>query len=267
MTRFCSFASGSSGNAALLSCDDTHILIDMGISCRRVCQCLARLGLTPGDLTGILITHEHTDHIAGLATWIKKYRAPILCTPGTALQLEYRLAGISELLHTAEPWEPVCVGGPFTALMLPTSHDCAQGCGFGIQGPDGLLCVYTDTGVLPDHRTRAYLMFSDMLVLESNYDEDMLRSGPYPFALKRRILGEEGHLSNDTAAEIALACGEIDTRTILLAHLSKENNTPQRALETVGAPLEAIQWGGRLEVLPRYDMSPVYTMERAACSE
>ena len=80
MTRFCSFASGSSGNAALLSCDDTHILIDMGISCRRVCQCLARLGLTPGDLTGILITHEHTDHIAGLATWIKKYRTPILCT-------------------------------------------------------------------------------------------------------------------------------------------------------------------------------------------
>lgn len=267
MTRFCSFASGSSGNAALLSCGDTHILIDAGISCRRICRCLQRLGLTPADLTGIVITHEHADHIAGLATWMKKYRTPILCTPGTALQLEYRLAGIERLLHPVEPWASFYISEDLTGLLLPTSHDCAQGCGLGVTGPDGVFCFYTDTGVVPDHKTQVYLATADMLVLESNYDEDMLLSGPYPYQLKRRILGERGHLSNDAAAALALACGETDASTILLAHLSRENNTPQRALETVGAPLEAMGWGGRLEALPRDVMSPIYTFERTICGE
>ena len=101
MTTFRTFASGSTGNAALLSCGDTHLLIDMGISCRRVCQALAGLGLGPGDLSAVLITHEHSDHIKGLATYVKKYATPIICTPGTARQLSYRTAGVDALLRPA----------------------------------------------------------------------------------------------------------------------------------------------------------------------
>ena len=104
MTTFCTFASGSTGNAALLACGETRLLIDMGISCRRVCQTLASLSLKPEDLTAVLITHEHSDHIKGLAVYTKKYATPIICTPGTARQLSYRTAGLDPLLpHSGIP--------------------------------------------------------------------------------------------------------------------------------------------------------------------
>lgn len=264
MTTFRSFASGSSGNASLVSHGDTHVLIDMGISCRRVCQSLSRLGLTPGDLSAILITHEHADHISGLATYLKKYRTPIICTPGTGWQLEYRLAGVGPLLRPAAYGESVAIGA-LTVTLLPTSHDCAQTCGFLLAAPDGAVGYLTDTGYVPEETGRR-LLGADLLVLESNYDEDMLRYGPYPFDLKRRILGERGHLSNDMAAAFAASCAYAGTREILLAHLSKENNTPGRALDTVGAALTAAGWTGRLAALPREDMSPDYQLEGTRCS-
>ena len=264
MTSFYTLASGSSGNAALLSCDGTHLLIDMGISCRRICQSLAQLGLRPEDLTAVLITHEHTDHIGGLATYIKKYRTPIICTPGTSRQLHYRLAGITPLLRSI----PFCQQeslGSVAVTALPTSHDCNASAAYRIDTPDGTLAYLTDTGYIPGETAHA-MLGAEMLILESNHDVEMVRSGPYPYSLKQRILGPQGHLSNDVAARFAADSAKAGTRDIILAHLSEENNTPQMALNAVGRLLEAVDYRGRLCAAPRCDISEEHILGRNVCS-
>ena len=263
MTSFQTFASGSSGNAALLSCGDTRLLIDMGISCRRICRALADLGLTPQDLSAVLITHEHTDHIGGLATYIKKYRTPILCTPGTARQLHYRLAGIAPLLRALPMGEPAAWGDA-VITPLPTSHDCRESAAFRVDTPDGALGYLTDTGLVEEETYRG-LLGTELLVLESNHDVDMLLSGPYPYPLKRRVLGSEGHLSNADAARFAADSAREGTRSIILAHLSAENNTPRLALDTVGRALEEAAFQGQLTVAPRCEPGKIHILERAVC--
>ncbi len=263
MTRFCTFASGSSGNAALLSCGSTHLLIDMGISCRRICRALADQGLTPQDLSAVLITHEHTDHISGLATYIKKYPTPILCTPGTARQLQYRLAGIGLLLRPLPMGETV-EWGEAAITPLPTSHDCRESAAFRVDTPDGAVGYLTDTGLI-EEETRQGLLGVQLLVLESNHDVDMLLSGPYPYHLKRRVLGSEGHLSNADAARFAAESAQAGTQSIILAHLSAENNTPRRALDTVGEQLALAGYAGRLTVAPRCEPGRVHILEGVAC--
>ena len=161
MLSFRTIASGSSGNAALLSWNGVHLLIDMGISCRRICQALAGQGLRPDDLSAVLITHEHTDHISGLATYIKKYRTPILSTPGTARQLHYRLAGVAPLLWSV-PMEEEARWGELSVRLLPTSHDCAESAAFRFDTPDGFLGYLTDTGYIPQE-TAEGLLGSDQI--------------------------------------------------------------------------------------------------------
>ncbi|MDE7261360.1 MAG: MBL fold metallo-hydrolase [Oscillospiraceae bacterium] len=263
MTTIRTLASGSSGNAAVLSCGETHLLIDMGISCRRICQSLTALGLTPEDLSGVFITHEHTDHISGLATYIKKYRTPIYCTPAVSRQLEYRLAGIAPLLRPTALGEKVTFG-PVEMDILPTSHDCRESAACHFHTPDGRIGYLTDTGYITDSAGEC-LLGADILVLESNHDVDMLRSGPYPMALKKRILGMEGHLSNIAAAEYAVSSVRAGTRTLLLAHLSDENNTPSRALETMRRTLEAAGLTAELSAAPRDTMSGALVLEGAGC--
>ena len=263
MTTIRTFASGSSGNAALLSCGGTHLLIDMGISCRRICQSLAALRLTPEDLAGVLITHEHTDHIGGLATYIKKYRTPIFCTPAVSRQLAYRLAGVEPLLRAMELGESVSFGSA-EAEILPTSHDCRESAAWHFTTPEGRVGYLTDTGYIVEETGRR-LLGAEILVLESNHDVDMLREGNYPYALKRRILGDQGHLSNAAAAAYAAESVRAGTRTVLLAHLSRDNNTPEAALEAVGAALEGLS--AVLAVAPRDEMSEAYCLEGAGCRE
>jgi len=264
MTTIRTLASGSSGNAALLSCGETHLLIDIGVSCRRVCQALAARGLKAEDLAAVLITHEHSDHISGLATYIKKYRTPIVCTPGTARQLAFRLAGIEDLLRPAALGETVAFPEAEVTL-LPTSHDCRESAAFHIAGPDGAVGYLTDTGYIIDETGRR-LLGADLLVLESNHDVDMLRAGPYPYQLKKRILGEHGHLSNAAAAEYAVKSVRAGTRSILLAHLSDENNTPELALLTVKQALEEAGLSPLLAAAPRDGISAPYILEGVRCS-
>lgn len=261
MTTFQTLASSSAGNASLFSRGETHLLIDMGISCRRLCQSLAQAGLSPEALDGVVITHEHTDHIGGLATYIKKYRTPILCTPGTARQLAYRLAGVEALLRPL-PLGERAQAGEVCLTLLPTSHDCRESAAVCLDTPDGRVGYLTDTGYIPEETGRA-LLGAELLVLESNHDEQMLLSGPYPYALKRRVLGPQGHLSNADAARYAAASVRAGTRTILLAHLSRENNTPPLALETVEAALEGADC--RLCAAPWNTASERFCLEDVGC--
>ena len=265
MTTIRTLASGSSGNAALLTCGETHLLIDMGISCRRICQSLAALGLEPGQLSGVFITHEHTDHIGGLATYIKKYRTPIYCTPAVSRQLSYRLAGVEPLLRPVELGERVTLG-EVEMDVLPTSHDCRDSAACHFQTPDGRVGYLTDTGCIPQE-TGDHLLGADILVLESNHDVDMLLAGPYSFTLKRRILGPLGHLSNDTAAAYAAESVRAGTRAVLLAHLSDENNTPRKALDTAGRALAEAGLAVKLAAAPRDTMSEPLTLEGSGCRE
>ena len=264
LTTFHTFASGSGGNAALFSHAGTHILIDMGISCRRVVGALRELGLAPEDLSAILITHEHNDHIGGLATYIKKYRTPILCSPGTARQLQYRLAGIAPQLRSLPMGMRTCCGD-VEVTILPTSHDAQESAAYRLKTAVGTLGYLTDTGYIPEETARA-LLGSDLLVLESNHDVEMLRSGPYPLPLKKRVLGPQGHLSNDVAALFARDSARLGTHTIILAHISQENNTPQVALNTVGRMLEAAEFDGILTAAPRNGVSQTFRLEKSVCS-
>lgn len=259
MTRFCTFASGSGGNAALLSSGRTHILIDMGISCRRIMKSLEQFGLTGEDLAAVLITHEHHDHIAGLTTYIKKHRTPIIATSATGRQLAYRIPGIEPLLRCAEWWEDLAVG-TVGIRILPTSHDCGGSCAFRFETRNGSVGYITDSGYISQETADA-LMGAKLLVLESNHDVEMLRSGPYPYHLKKRVLGMQGHLSNDTAAAFALDSVRAGTESIILAHLSEENNTPQTALHTVGRVLEAAEYRGTLCCAPRNELSEIIVLE------
>lgn len=259
MTSIHTLASGSSGNAALFSCGETRLLIDMGISCRRICRSLAALGLEPGQLSGVFITHEHTDHISGLATYIKKYRTPIYCTPAVSRQLRYRLAGVEPLLRVVELGERLYFKD-VELDVLPTSHDCAESAACHFRTSDGRIGYLTDTGHIPDAAGEC-LLGADILVLESNHDVDMLRAGPYPFPLKKRILGMQGHLSNAVAAEYAVSSVRAGTRTLLLAHLSEENNTPRAALETVGRALSQAGLTAYLAAAPRDAMSEALVLE------
>jgi len=258
MTTIRTLASGSAGNAALFTCGETRLLIDMGISCRRLCQSLRELGLEPGQLDGVFITHEHGDHTGGLATYIKKYQTPIYCTPAVSRQLSYRLAGIGPLLRPVELGERVAFG-EVEMDVLPTSHDCRDSAACHFQTPEGRIGYLTDTGwILPE--TGEHLLGADILVLESNHDVDMLLAGPYSFALKKRILGPRGHLSNAAAAAYVVESVRAGTKAVLLAHLSEENNTPQKALEAVGGALAEAGLTVRLYAAPKDAVSETLTL-------
>lgn len=223
-------ASGSSGNCILISHGATHLLVDCGISCLRIKKALAALGLSVADLTGILITHEHSDHICGLETLFKQFHLPVYCTAGTGRQLAYRVAFLDEVLRPVTPWEPLTLG-EVTVNAFSTSHDAADSVGYTFCADGRRAAVVTDLGVVTPVVEQA-LQGAHLLVAEANHDPDMVRSGPYPYHLKQRILGPRGHLSN---ADCAALCKRVGAEKVILAHLSAENNRPSLALETVRA--------------------------------
>ena len=221
-------ASGSSGNAILVSHGETHLLVDCGISCLRIKRALAALGLSAADLTGILITHEHSDHICGLETLFKQFHLPVYCSGGTARQLSYRIAFLDEVLTAFVPGQPFVLG-EITVTPFATPHDAAESVGYTFAADGRKAAVVTDLGVVTSIVEDA-VAGSHLMVAESNHDPDMVRSGPYPYYLKQRILGQQGHLSN---ADCAAFCKRVGAKTVILAHLSAENNRPSLALRTV----------------------------------
>lgn len=238
MFTFTTLASGSTGNAALVSCGDTHILLDAGISAKRITTGLAALGVTPEALSAILITHEHSDHISGLQVFTKKNRVPIYATGPTCRQLCYKTAFLDDLVRAQEAGAGTQIGSMWVE-SFPTPHDAAGSVGWSIAGEGQRMVLCTDLGHVTGE-VRQAVEGCDLLVCETNHDVDWVKSGPYPYYLKQRILGDRGHLSNEAGAELAAFAVETGTKTVVLAHLSRTNNTPARAYETVSRRLLAM---------------------------
>lgn len=231
MARLCPLFSGSSGNSYYIGNQTDGILIDVGRSARQTVQMLDSCGIAVSQIKGIFITHEHSDHVKGLRVFASKYHIKVYASPGTLGALEQM--GILTDQYPAEEigLEGIECGGMMVKPFL-TSHDCAQGYGYTVQtSDDRKITVSTDLGVVSDH-VREHLCGSDMVVLESNHDVGMLRNGSYPYPLKRRILSDLGHLSNQSCAEEISALVKGGTPRFLLAHLSRENNTPEIAYQT-----------------------------------
>lgn len=262
MLELCTLASGSSGNSLLVTDGRTHVLVDAGISCRRICTGLKELGVEPTELAGVLITHEHSDHISGLTTLTKQLRLPVYASPGTGRQLCYRIAFLEELLRPVAPGEGFSIGG-LAIESFPTSHDAAESVGYALSAGGRKAAVVTDLGYVTEAVLRG-IRGADLLVAEANHDVEWVQSGPYPYHLKARILGDRGHLSNEAGAELAWTAVEGGARTVVLAHLSHENNTPDRAHEVVRGVLErrgaAVGRDVALEVATRSEKSRRYTV-------
>ena len=232
--KFCSIASGSSGNCIYAGSADTSVLIDAGISGKRIEQGLNDLELTTADVDGILITHEHSDHIKGLGVLARRYGLPVYATAGTigVLREMTSVGKIPEgLFHPVRADEPFMIGD-LEVRPFNISHDAAEPVGYRIGHNGKAAAVATDMGCYSDY-TIECLKDLDVLLIESNHDVRMLEAGRYPYYLKRRILGEKGHLSNETAGRLLCRVLHEGIREIFLGHLSRENNYEELAFETV----------------------------------
>lgn len=227
-------ASGSSGNAIYVGNENQHILIDAGISGKKIEERLNELDLTGKDLDAILITHEHSDHIAGLGVLSRKLHIPIYATAGTihAILQENKLGKVDEnLFHVVSQGEQFCVGD-FDIKMIPTWHDAAEPCAYRISCQQESVAIMTDLGNY-DQNIVDELQGIDALLLEANHDIRMLQMGPYPYYLKQRILGQKGHLSNERCGQLLCQLLHDNFKGVILGHLSKENNLEELAYEAV----------------------------------
>ena len=254
MLKTATLASGSSGNCTVVSDGSVHILIDAGISAKRIVTGLRELGLDPCGTAAILITHEHSDHISGLPVLCKQITADIYTTEPTARQICYRMAGLEQRFRVFEPGDRFRIGA-LTVGSFATSHDCACPVGYTVTDGARKLALCTDTGKITPAMTEA-IRGSNTLIGEFNYDPDMLRSGPYPAYLKERILSDHGHLSNEMGGSLAVRATRQGANRVVLAHLSKENNLPAVALAAARkAMAEAGVEGIELIAAPRDNRS------------
>lgn len=229
--RFSPLFSGSSGNAIYVGCDNAHLLVDAGMSGTRVIQEMQRIGVNPGNLSGILVTHEHSDHIKGIGILSRKFDLPIFATEGTWQGMHDKIGAIaSKNMRIFEPGQDFFLGS-INITGFSTPHDATQPVGYTFDLHGAKLSIATDLGCIKDGWYK-YVCGSDAVILESNYDPDMLQAGPYPFDLKKRILSRKGHLSNEDAGLVASELVKKGAKQIILGHLSKENNFPELAMRT-----------------------------------
>lgn len=233
--HFCSLASGSSGNSQFIASDHTRLLLDAGLSGKYITNSLDHIGESLKDIDALLITHEHSDHIKGAGVIYRKIKRPIYATQATWAAMQSKLGEIApEHIRIIQPGESFEIGD-IQVKPIAISHDAADPVAYAFGNLLARMCVATDLGHCPESVQEEFLE-CDLLMLESNHDVNMLKIGPYPYYLKRRILSDVGHLSNETAAMVVTrAVKEGRVRSVLLGHLSKENNLPELAYETVGS--------------------------------
>ncbi len=242
--QFISLGSGSNGNATLVRVADTLLLIDAGFSAKALCDRMQSVGVSADDLTAILISHEHSDHVKGVSVLARKYNIPVWLTRGTFKRLKDPKLPEVEFIH---PHGSFCLGDAKVS-PFPIPHDAAEPCQFVVSDGSRRFAVATDMGFVTPY-VREQLSGIDALLLESNYDGDMLKNGSYPYALRGRIDGRYGHLSNEQAADFARSLEHSGLQRLYLGHLSGNNNTPDCAYATVADRLQ--RGGDDLHVLQR----------------
>ncbi|HHT96989.1 MAG TPA: MBL fold metallo-hydrolase [Clostridiales bacterium] len=239
--KLCSIASGSSGNCIYVGSNDTNILIDVGISKKRIEEGLKTIDIDPTTISAILITHEHTDHIAGLGVMSRKHNIPIYGTKETldCVLGMAKLGKISnDLFNYIKPNESFNIQD-IRINSFSIFHDASNPVGYTLEANDRKIGIATDLGKY-DENIINQLKDSDILFIEANHDENMLLVGSYPYYLKQRILGELGHLSNEASADLISSLISDKYQYITLAHLSKENNYDKLAYETIFSQLTAM---------------------------
>ena len=224
-------SSGSKGNTTFIECNNTKILIDIGNTCKYTTEKLKEIGIEPKELDAILITHTHVDHIKGLKVFQNKYKTKVYLSTKMKEELEY-----------IENYEIINEGNikinDLSIDVIKTSHDTSDSFGYIIESNKKSIVYITDTGYI-NNKYFNLLFNKDIYILESNHDIEMLNKGPYPFKLRQRILGDKGHLSNyDCSKYLSNFIGD-NTKCIMLAHLSQDNNTPELAYKTLIERLEA----------------------------
>ena len=239
MAEFCSLYSGSSGNCLFVKNKDTRVLVDVGVSAKKIADSLEKIGEQANKLDAVLISHEHKDHIQGLRVFFKKYGVPVYANKNTWDKVEDTTKG-----EIKEPYKKYFITNEefkikdFVIRPFNKSHDAVEPVGFNFIADDKKITIATDLGYISKNIVDA-LDFSDFIFLESNHDKEMLKMGVYPWYLKQRILSKEGHLSNETAGRAVAYFATRGTKKFMLGHLSKNNNFPELAYETVKSTLEA----------------------------
>ncbi len=230
--NFCSLYSGSSGNSLLLQSNETKILIDAGVSCKKIVTSLENMDISPSDLNGILITHEHTDHVQGLGTLSKKFDIPVFVNQETLDAMPIQKDKLSEnnirIFNNSNKFD---IGNlEISPFSIP--HDAANPCGFNIFKDNKKISIATDIGHM-NNEILKQLEESLFVMLESNYDPEVLKCSSYPYHLKSRIAGPSGHLPNEMAGKTISHLLKSGLKSAMLGHLSKESNFPELAYKTV----------------------------------
>lgn len=255
MIKFQSFLSSSSGNSTFVTDDNTNILIDCGASCAYIEKCLARLGKSGESLSGIFLTHAHADHIIGAGVLSKKYNLPIFATEDTILASEKYLNRVNHKnIKALNPDDEVLLEG-LKVKVFSIPHDAKGSVSYTVTDGETKFGIATDSGCITEEILEN-LSGCDTVIVEANHDVNLLKTGPYPFHLKKRILGDFGHMSNDLCGELCVALSKSGTKEIWLGHLSDHNNLPSLAYTSVSKALldNGITVGSdvALNVIPKY---------------
>lgn len=260
---FCPLFSGSSGNCLLACAGDTRVLIDAGMTGRAILGELCKLGVSPDTLCGILVTHEHSDHIRSVGMLSRKFDLPVYASEGTWCAMEEKVQGVAPKNQRVFAAGQDFFVGSLGVQPFSIPHDAADPVGFSLLHGGGKIAVATDLGHLSPSWMQA-VSGAQVLMLESNHDLDMLARGPYPARLKQRIRGRKGHLSNEDCAKALTELVPTGLRSVILGHLSGENNLPELAYQAAWQAISAlgavVGEDVTLEVARRDQMSSLFTV-------
>lgn len=232
--RIMTIASGSSGNCIYIGSDNTHILIDAGVSRKKIVEGLKKADISALDISAVFVTHEHIDHIKGLGVLLRKDAIPVYCTKGTkeGIFCNSSIGDIpKDMVHEIKPDEDVHIND-LNVHSFSISHDAKEPVAYTVSDAKKKIGVATDLGFYDDYIVQN-LKGCDSMLIEANHDVNLLQVGSYPYYLKQRILGKKGHLSNETSGQLINCLLHDNIKTITLGHLSKENNYDKLALKTV----------------------------------
>lgn len=258
MFQFCSLYSGSTGNSSIVQSNKTKILVDVGESAKKIAEALASINVNPFSIDAILITHEHSDHVKGLAVFSKKYNVPVYANIETWNAMQKYKEKLNEENTKTFTFNKFKIGD-IEVNPFPIPHDAANPCGFNLFHDNQKMSIATDIGHM-SKEIITNLSDSSFLLLEANYEPEILKCSSYPYMLKERIKGPNGHLSNSDAGKTISYLVDHGLNKVMLGHLSKENNFPELAYKTVVEELIEHNYNENslsLSIANRYETSPI----------